>query len=77
MSKHYSSNKDMHAAVASLVRDGWTHQAKGKARHPKVIAPNGRKMTYPLTPSDWRAVRNLRRDAEHLAALPPAGAKRS
>jgi hypothetical protein len=71
VSKHYSSDKDMHAVIASLVRNGWTYQAKGRGKHPKVIAPNGHKMTYPLTPSDWRAVRNLRRDAERLAALPP------
>ncbi|MDN4573659.1 hypothetical protein DBB29_08735 [Pandoraea cepalis] len=76
MSKHYSSDKDMHAVVADLVKDGWTYQAKGRSKHPKVIAPNGRKMTYPLTPSDWRAVRNLRRDAARLAALPPAKTNR-
>ncbi|KVS42095.1 hypothetical protein WK35_25440 [Burkholderia vietnamiensis] len=75
MSKHFSSDKDMHAAIASLVRDGWTHQTKGRGKHPKVIAPNGRAMSYPLTPSDWRAVRNLRRDAARLAALPPGKAR--
>lgn len=75
--KRYSSDKDFNAAIANLVRDhGWTYQTPGHSKHAKVIAPNGRKMTVPVSPSDWRAVRNFRRSAAHLAALPPAGAKR-
>ncbi|HDR9127191.1 TPA: hypothetical protein QDB31_004245 [Burkholderia vietnamiensis] len=78
MSKHYSSDKDFNAAIAHLVRErGWTYQTPGKSKHAKVIAPNGRKMTVPYSPGDWRAVRNFRRDAEHLAALPATKAKRA
>ncbi|OLL33691.1 hypothetical protein BTH42_00505 [Burkholderia sp. SRS-W-2-2016] len=74
--KHYSNDKDVNAAVANLVRGGWTVQAKGRSKHPKLIAPNGYRMAFPLTPSDWRALRNLRRDADRLAALPAVAAKR-
>lgn len=40
----YSSDKDVNAQIASLVRAGWKYQARGRSKHAKVIAPNGRKM---------------------------------
>ncbi|WP_176322295.1 hypothetical protein [Burkholderia vietnamiensis] len=72
----YSSDKDVNAQIASLVRAGWKFQARGRSKHAKIMAPNGRKMTVPYSPSDWRALRNLRRDAERLAMLPSAKTKR-
>ncbi|WP_186020502.1 hypothetical protein [Burkholderia gladioli] len=72
MSKHYSSNKDFNEAIAGLVQDaGWQYRPPGKSKHAKVIAPNGRKMTVPFSPGDWRAVRNFRREVARLSALPP------
>ncbi|MBF3831145.1 hypothetical protein [Burkholderia pseudomallei] len=74
--KRYSSDKDFNAAIASLVSDGWQYRTAGKSKHAKVIVPNGRKMTIPYSPGDWRAIRNFHRNAAHLAALPSNEAKR-
>ncbi|MFM0593980.1 hypothetical protein [Paraburkholderia dilworthii] len=76
MTKRYSSDKDVSATIASLVKSGWQYRTAGHSKHAKIIAPNGRKMTVPYSPSDWRALRNLRRDAERLAALPAADPNR-
>lgn len=71
----YSTDKDFNRFIAGLVRTGWTFQPKGHRKHAKLIAPNGRSLTIAGSPSDWRALRNLRRDTEYLAALPSTPAK--
>ncbi|WP_343663235.1 hypothetical protein [Paraburkholderia tropica] len=70
----YSTDKDLNAFIAGLVRMGWTFQAQG--RLPKIIAPNGRKMPVPRSHADWRMLRNIRKSTERLAALPPDTAER-
>ncbi|WP_186264229.1 hypothetical protein [Burkholderia gladioli] len=70
MSKHYASNKDFNVVVANLVKSGWRYQPAGNSKYAKVIAPNGRRMSVPYSLGDWRAIKNFRRDAAHLAALP-------
>lgn len=70
----YSTNKDLNAYIAALVRSGWTFQAHG--RLPKIIAPNGRKMPVPRSHADWRTLRNIRQSTERLAALPATKARR-
>jgi hypothetical protein len=65
----------VNAQVASLERAGCTFQARGRSKHAKITASNGRKMTASYSTS-VRALRNLRRDAERLAALPAAKVKR-
>lgn len=54
----YSKSKEIQKLVRDLVTRGW-HFVPGK-KHGKIIAPNGRKMPVPCTPSDWRAVHNFR-----------------
>lgn len=70
----YSTDKDMNAYIAGLVRAGWTFQAQG--RRARITAPNGHKVPVPRSHRDWRALRNMRRSTEHLAALPPDTAER-
>ena len=45
----YSNNKEVAALVRTLVNTGWRYM-NGK-KHGKIIAPNGRKIAVPGTPS--------------------------
>lgn len=63
----YSNNKEVAAAVRELVNRGWQYM-RGK-KHGKIIAPNGRKLAVPGTPSDWRASMNFQRDVRRLALI--------
>lgn len=63
----YSNNKDVAALVRSRVNSGWQYM-NGK-KHGKIIAPNGRKLAVPGTPSDWRASMNFQRDVRRLALI--------
>jgi hypothetical protein len=38
-------------------------------KHGKIIAPNGRKLAVPGTPSDWRANMNFQRDVRRLGLI--------
>lgn len=60
----YSTDKDCHALIVGLVSSGWTYLPKG--RHGKLRAPGGGMLVFSRTPSDWRTVRNLRRDLRYL-----------
>lgn len=70
ISMRYSNNKEVAALVRTLVNEGWEYM-KGK-KHGKIVAPNGRKLAVPGTPSDWRASMNFQRDVQRLVlvALP-------
>jgi hypothetical protein len=58
--KRYSSNKDWNALIKSLVRQGWRYTRRRK--HGRLIAPaGGRFITVPCSPSDYRGLRNFRR----------------
>jgi hypothetical protein len=63
----YSSDKTVSALVRALVRSGWPY-VNGKT-HGKLVAPNGRRLAVPGTPSDWRASLNFRRDIRRIAAI--------
>jgi len=65
---HYSNDKDLHRHVAGLVKQGWTF-TKGKT-HGKLVAPNGRRMAVPVSPSDRRGFENHVHQVERLQALP-------
>lgn len=54
---HYSKNKDIAKIVRIRVRTGWSFR-RGK-KHGKLVAPDGRFVIVPSTPSDGRAVRNF------------------
>jgi hypothetical protein len=60
----YSNDKEISAIVRKLLNTGWRYMAGTK--HGKIIAPNGRKLPVPGTPSDWRASRNFRRDVRRI-----------
>lgn len=63
----YSNNEEVVALVRALVNTGWRYM-NGK-KHGKIIAPNGRKLAVPGTPSDWRASMNFQRDFRRLALI--------
>lgn len=62
---HYSKDKEIAATVRHLLANGWRYNS-GK-KHGKLIAPNGRKLPVPGTPSDWRASLNFRRDIRRIS----------
>lgn len=64
ISMRYSNNKEIADLVRVLVNKGWQYM-NGK-KHGKIIAPNGRKLTVPGTPSDRRASMNFQRDVRRL-----------
>jgi hypothetical protein len=65
----YSKDKRITATVKVLLSQGWRH-VSGK-KHGKLIAPNGRRLAIPCTPSDWRASMNFNRDARRLTLSKP------
>ena len=67
LNMRYSNDKTVSALVRTLVRSGWQYM-NGKT-HGKLVAPNGRRLAVPGTPSDWRASLNFRRDIRRIAAI--------
>jgi predicted RNA binding protein YcfA (HicA-like mRNA interferase family) len=67
LNMRYSNDKTVSALVRTLVRSGWQY-VNGKT-HGKLVAPNGRRLAVPGTPSDWRANLNFRRDIRRIAAI--------
>jgi len=67
LNMRYSNDKTVSALVRTLVRSGWQY-VNGKT-HGKLVAPNGRRLAVPGTPSDWRANLNFRRDVRRIAAI--------
>lgn len=70
---YYSSSKDLRKHIAGLIKEGWTFKKGGK--HGKLIAPNGRKMPVPVSPSSASTLVNQVHQARRIAAL-PAGSQR-
>ena len=66
LNMRYSNDKTVSALVRTLVRSGWQY-VNGKT-HGKLVAPNGRRLAVPGTPSDWQASLNFRRDIRRIAA---------
>lgn len=66
LNMRYSNDKTVSALVRTLVRSGWQY-VNGKT-HGKLVAPNGRRLAVPGTPSDWWASLNFRRDIRRIAA---------
>lgn len=61
----WCAEKEIDAELRTLERAGYRVT---KAAHVKVIAPNGRTVTLSGTPSDHRAVRNIKADLRRLRA---------
>jgi len=72
----FSSTKAINDEVRNLVRQGWIFQDKGRGKHAKVFAPNGRVLSIPGSTSNRNAVQDLRHRAQRLAALPALDANR-
>ncbi len=56
----YSKDKMINALARDLRQLGWLYR-KGK-KHGLLIAPNGRRVTIPSTPSDFRSYQNFSRN---------------
>ena len=67
LTMRYSNNKAVAALVRALVNKGWRYM-NGK-KHGKIIAPNGRRLAVPGTPSDWRASMNFQRDVRRVVLI--------
>ncbi len=57
--RHYSSNKDLARYIRELVSQGWAFRHGG--RHNRLESPDGVVFVTPCSPSDYRAVLNLKR----------------
>lgn len=68
--RFYCKDKMIDALVKELRLLGWAYRKGGK--HGVLIAPAGRRLSVPSTPSDWRAYKNFRRDVRAIqsAELP-------
>jgi len=62
----YCTNKEIHKLVKEKVSKGWYFK-KGK-KHGVLIAPIGKKLIIPTSPSDYRAYYNLRSTIRSLTA---------
>jgi len=60
----YSQDRQVADIVRQLVAKGWRY-SRGR-KHGKLVAPNGRMLAVPGTPSDWRAGLNFERDARRI-----------
>lgn len=56
----YSSNKDLDALIRAAIADGYKFRHGSK--HDQLRTPSGRLVVIPRTPSDWRSIKNVRRD---------------
>ncbi len=65
----YSNNKDINKAVKELIRSGWEPLSKTKGKHLKILAPNGKWLTVPTSPSDVRAVTNFKKQARQITGI--------
>lgn len=65
--KHYSTNKEIARIVRAFIKQGWCYR-RGPC-HGKLIAPNGRMIPVPCTPSDYRALMNFEKDLRRIACL--------
>lgn len=68
MQGHYSKDRQVNDTVKAVIRAGW--QFTRTRKHGRVITPEGKKITVPNSPSDFRACMNfkaqLRREGAQL-----------
>ncbi|MDB2386491.1 hypothetical protein N9W21_04020 [Shewanella sp.] len=62
--KKYSNNKEINSLVKRLIKNGW--QILNRKKHALLIAPSGKRMPIPSTPSDYRAWYNFSHDIKHI-----------
>lgn len=61
---YYCKDTKIDALVKDLRSLGWGFRRGSK--HGVLIAPGGRRLSIPSTPSDWRAYKNFRRDVKSV-----------
>ncbi len=69
---HYSRDKEISRIVDALVKQGWIYR-RGR-KHGVLVAPTGRSLAVPGTPSDHRAMRNFAHSVRLLEACRGSGA---
>jgi predicted RNA binding protein YcfA (HicA-like mRNA interferase family) len=65
--KKFTSNKDFNVYIKQLCRAGWTF-IQGK-KHAKLLAPSGKRVVVPGSPSDKRALDSFKRDVRLCCAM--------
>ncbi|WP_445772139.1 hypothetical protein [Rheinheimera sp.] len=65
--KKYSNDKNINTLVHRLLKQNRWQIRQG--RHPVLIAPTGRRLAVPGTPSDRRAFLNFKHDVRRLLGL--------
>lgn len=58
----YCVCKDIDREVRAQIRNGWHFEKRRK--HGRLVSPSGAFVCVPSTPSDYRALRNFRRDVK-------------
>lgn len=61
---NYSTNKDLAKFIRAMVAKGWTFRRGG--RHNRLESPQGFFVATPVSPSDYRALLNLKRDIARM-----------
>ncbi|OEY70022.1 MULTISPECIES: hypothetical protein [Rheinheimera] len=64
--KKFTSNKDFNVYIKQLCKAGCTF-IHGK-KHSKLLAPSGKRVVVPSSPSDKRALDNFKRDIRRYCA---------
>ncbi|WP_335915071.1 hypothetical protein [Shewanella algae] len=62
--KKFTKNKDIDRVVRQVLKFGW--RIRYGKKHASLIAPNGRQLAIPSTPSDHRAFYNFSSDLKKL-----------
>ena len=65
--KKYSNDKNINALVHCLLKQNRWQIRQG--RHSVLIAPTGKRLAVPGTPSDCRAFMNFKHDVRRLLGL--------
>lgn len=52
--------KELRSMVRAAEAQGWEYTPSKRGRHPKLCKPGHRPIPVPLSPSDWRGLRNFR-----------------
>lgn len=60
----FSGDKDINKLIKKLIKNEWSVY-RGK-KHWKISKQNGRKVTVPGSPSDRRAILNLKKQVERI-----------
>ncbi|VEF27468.1 Uncharacterised protein [Shewanella baltica] len=63
--KRISNDKDIQNYITWVIKKHHWVFSKGK-KHSRLFSKSGKRITVPVTPSDCRAYKNLRKDIERI-----------